>query len=148
MLASNTKDVAAEFLFIICKRSVSRMIKYVGFGHSAGHLANCGLLGQINAPKHASDSEDSETEEYNAVRNTVNPVTGAVYPPEHGHGMDGMSEEQKQYEAIQLVQAMDKLMASGIVKPGTIGEDGKVREVSHVLELIKNAPENSDSDSD
>ena len=43
------------------------MIKYTGFGHSAGLLANSGLLGQINAPRSDENSEDSETEEYAAV---------------------------------------------------------------------------------
>lgn len=79
-------ELASEFLFVLCKRSgrfdfqnffrlirikksiihfpVSRLIKYCGFGHSAGLLANYGILGQALAPKHASDSEDSETEEY------------------------------------------------------------------------------------
>ncbi|CDH93411.1 Synembryn-A [Caenorhabditis elegans] len=151
MLPSSTKDVAAEFLFIICKRSVNRMIKYLGFGHSAGHLANLGLLGQINQPKHASDSEDSETEDYNQIKDSVNPVTGAIYPSDHGSALAGMSEEQKEYEAMKLVDAMNQMMETGIVKPGTIGDDGKIREVSHVLELLKNAPEpapaeNSDSD--
>ncbi|CAO4375707.1 unnamed protein product [Caenorhabditis nigoni] len=148
MLPSTTKEVASEFLFIICKRSVSRMIKYVGFGHSAGHLANFGLLGQINQPKHASDSEDSETEDYNAVKDNVNPVTGAMYPPDHGSAMDGMSDAQKEFEAMKLVDAMNKLMDQGLVKPGTIGDDGKVREVSHVLELLKDAPEPETMDSD
>ncbi|KAK6030208.1 hypothetical protein OSTOST_03670 [Ostertagia ostertagi] len=36
-------------------------------------LANCGLLGQINLPKSASDSEDSETEDYKAVEDRINP---------------------------------------------------------------------------
>ncbi|EGT48653.1 CBN-RIC-8 protein [Caenorhabditis brenneri] len=148
MLPSATKDVAAEFLFIICKRSVNRMIKYFGFGHSAGHLANMGLLGQINQQKHASDSEDSETEEYNQVRDNVNPVTGAIYPEDHGSALAGMSDEQKEYEAMKLVDAMNKMMDAGIVKPGTIGEDGRLREVSHVLELIKDAPEPDKDDSD
>ncbi|KAF1758939.1 hypothetical protein GCK72_015399 [Caenorhabditis remanei] len=148
MLPSATKDVAAEFLFIICKRSVNRMIKYVGFGHSAGHLANLGLLGQINQPKHASDSEDSETEDYNKVKDCVNPVTGAMYPPDHGSALAGMSDEQKEYEAMKLVDAMNKMMETGIVKPGTIGDDGKLREVSHVLELLKDAPEPKKEDSD
>lgn len=46
---------------------MNRMIKYTGFGHSAGFMANAGLLGQINAPKSDEDSEDSETEEYAKV---------------------------------------------------------------------------------
>ncbi|CAB3409895.1 unnamed protein product [Caenorhabditis bovis] len=149
MMPTCAKDIAAQFLFVLCKKSVARMIKYTGFGHSAGLLANMGLLGQINEPKHDSDSEDSETEEYNSVKDNVNPVTGSLFPPDRGSFLEGMSEEQKEYEAMKLVDAMNKMMDAGIVKPGTIGEDGRVREVSHVLELTKNMPDvKDDSDSD
>ncbi|ETN74871.1 hypothetical protein NECAME_12682, partial [Necator americanus] len=133
-----SKDLASEFMFVLCKRSVNRLIKYTGLGHSAGLLANSGLLGQINAPKSASDSEDSETEDYRAVENRINPVTGCLRPETSGPSpLDGMSEEQKEYEAMKLVNAMNKLMKTGVVKPGTIGEDGRPREVGHVLELLK-----------
>ncbi|CAI2350298.1 unnamed protein product [Caenorhabditis sp. 36 PRJEB53466] len=149
MTPTATKEVVQAFLFIICKRSTDRFIKYFGFGHAAGHLANLGLLGTINQAKRDSDSEDSETEEYNSIRDTVNPVTGAVYPADRGSILAGMSDEQKEFEAMKLVDAMNKMMEAGIVKPGTIGEDGKVREVKHVLELIDKVQElddNSDSD--
>lgn len=42
-------------------------MKYTGFGHSAGLLANHGLLGSINETRRASDSEDSETDDYKEV---------------------------------------------------------------------------------
>ncbi|VDL73832.1 unnamed protein product [Nippostrongylus brasiliensis] len=66
-----SKDLASEFMFVLCKRSVNRLIKYTGLGHSAGLLANSGLLGHINLPKSASDSEDSETEDYKAVEDRI-----------------------------------------------------------------------------
>ncbi|CAD6197129.1 unnamed protein product [Caenorhabditis auriculariae] len=145
--ATCAKELTSEFLFILCKRSVPRLIKYTGFGHSAGLLANSGLLGQINSARQNSDSEDSETEDYNAVRQSVNPVTGTLYAADRGSALAGMSEEQKEYEALKLVEAMHRMMDAGLVKPGTIGEDGKVREVSHVLELAKDVVnESSDED--
>ncbi|EFO93250.1 hypothetical protein CRE_26910, partial [Caenorhabditis remanei] len=107
------KEKSKKLKFHFYRFSVNRMIKYVGFGHSAGHLANLGLLGQINQPKHASDSEDSETEDYNKVKDCVNPVTGAMYPPDHGSALAGMSDEQKEYEAMKLVDAMNKMMETG-----------------------------------
>ncbi|PAV74645.1 hypothetical protein WR25_25645 [Diploscapter pachys] len=148
MSPSHSKEVAAEFLFILCKRSVSRLIKYSGFGHSAGLLANSGLLGQVHLPKRSSDSEDSETEEYDAVRNKVNPVTGYI-KPEGPDPMAGMTEEQKEYEAMKLMNAMNKMIDSGIIKPARM-EGGKLVEASHVLELTKNipTPKNSDSEDD
>ncbi|CAJ0603030.1 unnamed protein product [Cylicocyclus nassatus] len=144
-----SKDLASEFMFVLCKRSVNRLIKYTGLGHSAGLLANSGLLGQINAPKSASDSEDSETEDYRAVEDKVNPVTGYIRPDLGPSPLESMSDEQKEYEAMKLVNAMDKLMKTGVVKPGTIGPDGRPREVGHVLELLNDVPDKEpQSDSD
>lgn len=66
--------------------------------------------------------------------------------------MDGMSEEQKEYEAMQLVQMIDKLQKGGVVQPCRVGEDGKPVPVEHILELQGTTPAvkdiNSDSDSD
>lgn len=63
----DTKKLVAEFLFVLCKRSVPRMVKYCGFGHSAGLLADYGFLGRLSEQRRASDSEDSETEDYKQV---------------------------------------------------------------------------------
>lgn len=79
MTSPNTqiKDLVAEFLFILCKENVGRLIKYTGFGNSSGLIANRGLLagsrGQVN---YSSDSEDSDTEEYLSMVDKINPVTG------------------------------------------------------------------------
>lgn len=66
-----------------------------------------------------------------------------------------MSEEQKEYEAMKLVNAIEKLQASKLIQPCRIGEDGKPQPIEHVLELtdaldnpIKSARTTSDSDSD
>jgi hypothetical protein len=41
------------------------MIKYTGYGNAAGMFANKGLLGQdYTKMEYSSESEDSETEEY------------------------------------------------------------------------------------
>ncbi|KJH52240.1 hypothetical protein DICVIV_01568 [Dictyocaulus viviparus] len=145
-----SKDLASEFMFVLCKRSVSRLIKYTGLGHSAGLLANSGLLGQINLPRSSSDSEDSETEDYKAVEDKINPVTGCLKPENLGVSpLENMSEEQKEYEAMKLVNAMSKLMETGVVKPGTIGDDGRPKAISHMLELVKDFPDKEcDSESD
>uniref|UniRef100_A0A0M3I4Q3 Synembryn-A n=1 Tax=Ascaris lumbricoides TaxID=6252 RepID=A0A0M3I4Q3_ASCLU len=149
MSACNCRQLAAEFFFILCKRSVSRLLKYCGFGNAAGLLANYGFLGAINQPKRQSDSEDSETEDYKQVENLVNPVTGFIEPPREDP-LEGMSQEQKEYEAMQLVNAMSKLMDQGVISPGTVGEDGRVRPVKHVLELAPkdDPPDEEESDVD
>ena len=65
---SGVQELSAEFLFVLCKRSVNRLVKYCGFGHAAGLLANYGFLAQAMAGKRSnSDSESSETEEYKEV---------------------------------------------------------------------------------
>jgi hypothetical protein len=65
--AGECKKLIAEFLFVLCKRSVPRMVKYCGFGHSAGLLADYGFLGRLSEQRRASDSDDSETEDYKQV---------------------------------------------------------------------------------
>ena len=55
-----------EYLFY---STVKRMVKYTGYGNSAGLLAELGLLKpsggmQANTSCYSSDSGDSDTEEY------------------------------------------------------------------------------------
>jgi len=38
----------------------------------------------------------------------VNPVTGCIEPP-HANPLEGMTEEQKEYEAVKLANLMSKL---------------------------------------
>uniref|UniRef100_A0A914H7D4 Synembryn n=1 Tax=Globodera rostochiensis TaxID=31243 RepID=A0A914H7D4_GLORO len=140
-------EMTAEILFVLCKRSVCRLMKYCGFGHSAGLLANYGFLGQATtAQRRPSDSEDSETEEYKRVEEKVNPVTGSIPPPEQlgewRRQLESMSDEQREYEMMKLVDCMDKLM------PGVVGEDGELRQAKHVAELIKDVKTENESDDD
>lgn len=51
--------------------------------------------------------------------------------------MEGMTDEQKEYEAMQLLDAMDKLQRLGVVQPSTIGSDGRPVPVDHVLQLVQ-----------
>lgn len=142
--SSSAGELASEFLFILCKRSASRMIKYCGFGHSAGLFANYGCLGSaiVNTGRRESDSEDSETEDYKSVENKINPVTGKIENEEAlaewKRKMDEMSEEQKEFEVMQLVNCMDKLMDRGVIQPGRIGDDGRPQTVEHVCQLLEN----------
>ncbi|KAK3862754.1 hypothetical protein Pcinc_031403, partial [Petrolisthes cinctipes] len=64
------KHLSANLLFILCKESVDRLIKYTGYGNAAGLLASRGLmLGHSNPTnEYSSASEDSDTEEYVRVR--------------------------------------------------------------------------------
>lgn len=46
-----------------------------------------------------------------------------------------MSEEQKEHEAMALVEALDRMVSGGAIRPCVVGEDGRLREVRHVMEL-------------
>lgn len=135
-------DLSAELLFVMCKENVGRMIKYTGYGNAAGLFANRGLLGgrQGNTEQYSSDSEDSDTEEYKQIQHAINPVLGCYEPPKP-NPLEGMSDEQKEYEAMQLVALMDKLQRQGIVQPCKIGEDGRPQPVDHIMELQDEIPE-------
>jgi len=58
--------------------------------------------------------------------------------------LKGMTEEQKEYEAMKLVNLMDKMQRSGLISPARIGEDGRPEAVEHVLQLIEDgkSPQN------
>lgn len=68
----------------------------------------------------------------------VNPVVGCV-EPDRPSPFEGMTEEQKEYEAMKLVSLIDELQKMGVVKPAVPGPDGKPQEVSHVLQLQEQA---------
>ncbi|XP_041366459.1 synembryn-A-like [Gigantopelta aegis] len=136
---TEVKDLVAHFLFVLCKENVNRMVKYTGYGNCAGLLAQFGLLKLDSATlrgDYSSDSEDSNTDEYLELKDQINPITGHWEEP-RPDPMEGMSEEQKEYEAEKLIVAMDKLQREGIIQPSRIGPDGQPVPVSHVLELIE-----------
>ncbi|KAG7305225.1 hypothetical protein JYU34_009264 [Plutella xylostella] len=132
----SVRDLVAEFLFILCKENVGRMVKYTGFGNSAGHLAQKGLLGGPQASsQYSSSSEDSDTEEYRAAEPRIDPVVGCTRPPA-SNPFEGMTEEQKEYEAMKLVNLFDRLVSHGVVRPAAVGADGRPRPVDHIVNLF------------
>ncbi|XP_029177005.1 synembryn [Nylanderia fulva] len=145
-------DLVAELLFILCKENVNRMVKYTGYGNAAGMFAKKGLLGRNQVEtNYSSESEDSETEEYIKFKEQINPVTGCFESPK-SNPFEGMTDAQKEYEALQLVNLVDKLTREGVVRPCRIGDDGKPQPIEHVLELQSELPRQQygrkDSDSE
>ncbi|KAL7018619.1 hypothetical protein ACKWTF_010834 [Chironomus riparius] len=141
--STQISDLVAELLFVLCKENVGRMIKYTGYGNAAGLFAKRGLLGGRSSEsqqQYSSDSEDSDTEEYKQLLHGINPVIGCYEPPKI-NPFEGMSEEQKEYEAEKLVNLIDQLDKQCIIKPCKIGEDGKPIAVDHILELQTEIPE-------
>jgi len=128
-------------LFILCKESVDKLIKYTGFGNAAGLLAETGLMlsGQGEHADYSSDSEESESDEFRKYKNEINPITGRIELDESDEDdkdenekdensslkntinkkvfkraknrdiFKGMTDEQKEYEAMKLVEAFDRL---------------------------------------
>ncbi|GAB1599907.1 synembryn-A-like [Argonauta hians] len=146
---TSIKYLVPDFLFTLCKENVDRMVKYTGYGNCAGLLADRGLLmgGRGKMASYSSESEDSETEEYSALKPMVNPVTGR-WEEERPRAVDTMSEEQKEYEAMKAVDLLHKLHEKGIIQAGTMGEDGKPMPVSHILQLTENIKISSEETSD
>ncbi|KAG8176562.1 hypothetical protein JTE90_010773 [Oedothorax gibbosus] len=132
----DVKELVADFLFVLCKENVGRLIKYTGYGNAAGLLANRGLMlgGGGRSAVYSSESEDSDTEEYLAYKDKINPVLGCYQDPPP-NPLDGMTEEQKEYEAMQLVNMMDRMSRDGLIQPMRVGTDGKPHSVGHILEL-------------
>lgn len=120
------------------------MIKYTGYGNAAGLFANRGLLALQNqnaySGEYSSNSEDSDTEEYKQLQHDINPVVGCYEPPRPSP-FEGMSEEQKEYEAMKLVNLMDQLNRQGVVQACKIGEDGRPEPVEHIMELQESLPQ-------
>ncbi|XP_059099324.1 synembryn-A-like [Tigriopus californicus] len=152
LLTSTSDSVAqtvAEFLFILCKESVSRLVKYSGYGNAAGLLARRGLMlgGRGDNAGNYSDEEDSDTEEYLENAHKVNPIVGCVEPTRPSP-FEGMSEEQKEYEAMKLVNLIHELNNVGVVKPAIPGPDGRPQEIDHVLQLQEAAARNAGTAND
>ena len=51
---------------------------------------------------------------------------------------EGMTEEQKEYEANKLANLIHQLHELGAVKAAKIGPDGTPVAVDHVLEVVEN----------
>merc|ERR1712062_330071 len=114
------------------------MGKHTGYGNAAGLLARRGLMMGGRGENTYSDTDtDSDTEEYVSNAHKINPVTGHVEPPKVSP-FEGMTEEQKEYEANRLANLIHKLSDLGAASPGRIGPEGTPVSVDHVLELVEN----------
>ncbi|XP_067906315.1 synembryn-B [Heterodontus francisci] len=143
---TGVKHTAAEFLFVLCKESVDCLLKYTGYGNAAGLLAAHGLLAGGRGDGQYSEDEDTDTEEYKSVKSFINPITGHVEEP-MPNPMDGMTEEQKEYEAMKLVNMFDKLSREQIIKPMRVKPDGTMGPLEEVANEYT-SDHNSTSDSD
>ncbi|XP_053321634.1 synembryn-B [Spea bombifrons] len=140
------KQIAAEFLFVLCKERVDNLLKYTGYGNAAGLLAARGLLAGGRGDRWYSDDEDTDTEEYKSAKPNINLITGHVEEP-LPNPLDEMTEEQKEYEAMKLVNMFDKLSREDIIKPMGVRPDGSMAPLEEAIHGT-NIPEENSSDSD
>lgn len=74
-------------------------------------MSRHGLLRDKNDARsdcYSGTSSESDTDDYRDLKDQVNPVTGRVEAPRLDP-MHGMSDEQKEYEAMELVKIIDRL---------------------------------------
>uniref|UniRef100_A0A2K6PHM1 Synembryn n=1 Tax=Rhinopithecus roxellana TaxID=61622 RepID=A0A2K6PHM1_RHIRO len=146
-LDTDVKRVAAEFLFVLCSESVPRFIKYTGYGNAAGLLAARGLMAGGRPEGQYSEDEDTDTDEYKEAKASINPVTGRVEekPP---NPMEGMTEEQKEHEAMKLVTMFDKLSRNRVIQPMGMSPRGHLTSLQDAMCETMEQQLSSDPDSD
>ncbi|KAI0982893.1 hypothetical protein GJ496_009507, partial [Pomphorhynchus laevis] len=139
---SKIQTLSAALLFAICHHNVSKFVKYTGFGNAAGLLANLGLLLMVDThgTKHQSkrqgsnsdSASESENDAYDSLN--VNPITGKAHDNQEVCE-DTRTEEQKEHDAMELVNVLDKMQRTCVIRPAKIGPDGRLIPVEHILEL-------------
>ncbi|KAB1270451.1 Synembryn-B, partial [Camelus dromedarius] len=162
------KQIAAEFLFVLCKErvgdysehpripvsclkiysvfAVDSLLKYTGYGNAAGLLAARGLLAGGRGDNWYSEDEDTDTEEYKNAKPNINLITGHLEEP-MPNPIDEMTEEQKEYEAMKLVNMLDKLSREELLKPMGLKPDGTITPLEEALNQYSVIEETS-SDTD
>ncbi|XP_029453244.1 synembryn-B-like isoform X2 [Rhinatrema bivittatum] len=145
----DVKQIAAEFLFVLCKERVDSLLKYTGYGNAAGLLAARGLLAGGRGDYWYSDDEDTDTEEYKSAKPNINLITGHMEEP-MPNPLDEMTEEQKEYEAMKLVTMFDTLSREEVIKPMGMRVDGSMAPLEEIAcNSLTNEPnEHNDSDVD
>ncbi|XP_020513224.1 synembryn-B isoform X2 [Labrus bergylta] len=126
------KQMAAEFLFVLCKESVDNLLKYTGYGNAAGLLVARGLLAGGRGETQYSEDEDSDTEEYKTAKPFINPITGHVEEP-MPNPIEEMSEEQKEYEAQILFNMFEELSRQNMIRPMGVRPDGTLAPLEETL---------------
>ncbi|KAI3383028.1 hypothetical protein SNEBB_006882 [Seison nebaliae] len=141
---TNVSSAAVNLLFVLCKKDANRLIKQIGFGNSALLLSQNGLmkeaLSQNKNDANKDNDIDSETEEYREIFKKINPVTCRLEDDEKywkNDVLDNMTDEQKEHEAMKLVEQIHKLTEEGLIKPCKIDESGNAVPIKHVTQLLE-----------
>lgn len=121
------KDIAAEFMHALCGGDTEKFITYTGFGNSAAFLSSRGLL--FGNRGGSGDSKTDDNVDYKELRDRIDPMTGKL-ETQKKNPMEGMSEEEKEYHAHELADAITKLTNLGLMKPMGINQDGSVSDLN------------------
>ncbi|XP_028342258.1 chaperone Ric-8A isoform X2 [Physeter macrocephalus] len=146
-LDTDVKRVAAEFLFVLCSESVPRFIKYTGYGNAAGLLAARGLMAGGRPEGQYSEDEDTDTDEYKEAKASINPVTGRAEERPRDPA-EGMTEEQKEHEAVRLVNMLDRLARHRVIQPMGMSPRGQLTSLQDAMCETMEGQLSSDPDSD
>ncbi|XP_058924676.1 synembryn-A isoform X2 [Kogia breviceps] len=146
-LDTDVKRVAAEFLFVLCSESVPRFIKYTGYGNAAGLLAARGLMAGGRPEGQYSEDEDTDTDEYKEAKASINPVTGRAEERPRDPA-EGMTEEQKEHEAVRLVNMLDRLARHRVIQPMGMSPRGQLTSLQDAMCETMEGQLSSDPESD
>lgn len=121
-------ELVSEFVFVLCKENVDRLLKYTGYGNAAGMMFTRGLGLRSPQPADYSEDEDTDTEEFKGHQHGFNYVTGRYEPP-RPDPFEGMSEERKVVETEKLLNTLSRMQCSHSgaphILPMTMGDHGQ-----------------------
>lgn len=144
------KDIAAEFLHALCGGDTEKFITYTGFGNSAAFLSSRGLLTQgYRRPSQGQDGQSrlESDKDYTTLRDRLDPITGKIETVKR-NPMEGMTEEEKERHADELVGAISKLANLGVIKPMAVDGQGRLSELNCREDFTNGEPKQEDGDSD
>ncbi|KAJ3351178.1 Synembryn-B [Entophlyctis luteolus] len=135
----NAKEAAGELLFALFDEDASNLTGYVGYGNAAGFLFHRGIMADPNGSV-ASTSENSEATSYDiydgptdsdrtqdrkgkspsvksSPKKKLNPITGEIQAENIvNEEWDRLTEEEKEQEKEKLMEMLDKLNRSGVIR--------------------------------
>lgn len=123
------KDIAAEFMHALCGGDTEKLITYAGFGNSAAFLSSRGLFAEGKKALSETRDNSGDKSQYQQLRDRIDPITGKLDMPRK-NPMEGMSEEEKEYHANELANAISKLSNLGVIQPMRLDQDGNLNNLN------------------
>lgn len=106
-----------EFLYVLCRENLDRLVKYVGMGNAMGYIHHRGLLSSSNSVLDSS-SDNSSEDEYGEIEHLVDPMTGTI---REAVQKEPMCEE----DAQKIANDIESLRKLNVISPVTI-QNGKL----------------------